>query len=345
MLRWFLDATRVTRLAHDNRISLSTAYRYLHEGIDVLAEAAPDLHEVLAQQRAARAPYLILDGTVVPTDRMRTPSETDNDLWYSGQHHIHGGNGQFLATPDGDPLWTSPVTPGSRHDITAAREHCIGALVACRIPILAGKAYRAAGIGIHAPVRKPWGGQSVPHVDDRTRNSLISGLRCRGERAMALLKPAGMPSAESPSAPGASATSSPPPSPTTNTTQNDLTDDTSPPLRQSTHLSIDESLCSFAEESRAHGRGVGCYADRVGCQDLVVIREQCRTAVVCLGRQVSCGREVKAAVERCEAGDHEFAVCLHRKGGGSVGPPEVCQRHSTDAEAWVKDTVGPVASP
>ena len=188
VLRWFLDATRVNRLARDNQISLSTAYRYLHEGIDVLAWAAPDLHEVLAQQRAAQAPYLILDGTLIPTDRVRTPSEAGNDLWYCGQHHIHGGNVQFLATPNGYPLWTSAVTPGSLHDITAAREHCLGALVACRIPILADKAYRAAGIGIHAPVRKPWGGQSVLHVDDRTRNSLISGLRSRGERAMALIK-------------------------------------------------------------------------------------------------------------------------------------------------------------
>jgi hypothetical protein len=188
VLRWFLDATRVAHLARDHRISLSTAYRYLHEGIDVLADIAPDLHEVLAAQRQAPPPYLILDGTLIPTDRLRTPNEKGNDLWYSGKHHCHGGNIQFLATPDGYPLWTSPVTPGSLHDITAAREHCLGALFPTRIPILADKGYRGAGIGIHAPVRKPWGGQSVLHVDDRTRNTLISGLRCCGERAMALLK-------------------------------------------------------------------------------------------------------------------------------------------------------------
>lgn len=188
VLRWFLDGTRVSRLARDNRISLRTAYRYLHEGIDALADVAPDLHEVLAEQRAAQQPYLILDGTLIDTTRVRTPTETGNDLWYSGKYRTHGGNIQFLATPDGYPLWTSPVTPGSLHDITAAREHCLGALFACRIPILADKGYRGAGIGIHAPVRKPWGGQSVLHVDDRTRNSLISGLRCLGERAMALLK-------------------------------------------------------------------------------------------------------------------------------------------------------------
>ena len=41
VLRWFLDATRVAQLAVDNGIGRSTAYRYLHEGIDALAAAAP----------------------------------------------------------------------------------------------------------------------------------------------------------------------------------------------------------------------------------------------------------------------------------------------------------------
>jgi hypothetical protein len=38
VLRWFLDDTRLAQLAADNRIGSSTAYRYLHEGIDVLAD-------------------------------------------------------------------------------------------------------------------------------------------------------------------------------------------------------------------------------------------------------------------------------------------------------------------
>jgi len=45
VLRRFLDATRVAQLAADNRISLSTAYTRLHEGIDVLAALALDVHE------------------------------------------------------------------------------------------------------------------------------------------------------------------------------------------------------------------------------------------------------------------------------------------------------------
>jgi hypothetical protein len=37
ILRWFLDGTRLAQLARDNTIGGSTAYRYLHEGIGVLA--------------------------------------------------------------------------------------------------------------------------------------------------------------------------------------------------------------------------------------------------------------------------------------------------------------------
>ena len=40
ILRWFLDGTQLTQLAADHRIGRSTAYRNLHEGIDVLAAAA-----------------------------------------------------------------------------------------------------------------------------------------------------------------------------------------------------------------------------------------------------------------------------------------------------------------
>lgn len=41
ILRWFLDNTRIKQLATDHHISRKTAYRYLHEGIDVLAAHAP----------------------------------------------------------------------------------------------------------------------------------------------------------------------------------------------------------------------------------------------------------------------------------------------------------------
>ena len=42
VLRWFVDGTRLTQLARDNRVSVPTAYRYLHHGGKVQVISAPD---------------------------------------------------------------------------------------------------------------------------------------------------------------------------------------------------------------------------------------------------------------------------------------------------------------
>jgi hypothetical protein len=47
VLRWFVDGSRLVQLARDNGISAPTAYRYLHEGMTVLADHAPDLSTAL----------------------------------------------------------------------------------------------------------------------------------------------------------------------------------------------------------------------------------------------------------------------------------------------------------
>ena len=92
VLRWFLDGTRLVQLAADNRIGRSTAYRYLHEGIDVLAAAAPGLRGALLAARTAGHSHVTVDGTLVRTDRVRAPGPTARgdrperrvDLWWSG---------------------------------------------------------------------------------------------------------------------------------------------------------------------------------------------------------------------------------------------------------------------
>src|SRR5215213_219477 len=53
VLRWFLDGTRVAQLARDNQVSSSSAYRYLHEVIDVLAAVAPGVPGALLAARTA----------------------------------------------------------------------------------------------------------------------------------------------------------------------------------------------------------------------------------------------------------------------------------------------------
>jgi len=105
VLRWFLDGTRMRQLATDNQISVSTGYDYLREGIDVLGARKPSLHGALLAAKAAGHDYVTIDGTLIETDRCRTPGPTDGvDLWWSGKHHQHGGNLQVVTVPDGRPI-------------------------------------------------------------------------------------------------------------------------------------------------------------------------------------------------------------------------------------------------
>ncbi|MFE7232442.1 transposase family protein [Streptomyces sp. NPDC057596] len=192
VLRWFRERGCVHCLARDAGISQATGYRYLHEGIDVLADQAPDLHEVLARCRREGITHLILDGTLITCDRVASVRENGNDWWFSQKHKSFGGNVQFLAAPDGTPLWVSEVEPGSVPDITAARLHVLPALykaAADGLPTLADKGYIGAGIGIHVPIRRPKGrSEQALHTDVRTTNTLLRSVRALGERAAADLK-------------------------------------------------------------------------------------------------------------------------------------------------------------
>jgi hypothetical protein len=119
VLRWFLDGTRLAQLACDNGLSVSTSYRYLHEGLAVLAAGAPDLTTALERAKAAGLTHLNLDGTVIRTDRVAAPGPNGADLWWSGKHQHHGGNIQVIATPDGWPILglASTAGPGTRHHL------------------------------------------------------------------------------------------------------------------------------------------------------------------------------------------------------------------------------------
>lgn len=77
------------------------------------------------------------------------------------------------------------MEPGSTHDLTAAREHCLGALypaAAQGLPSLADKGYQGRGIGVHTPIK----GRNLG-VDNRAYHALLTGMRAIGERANALL--------------------------------------------------------------------------------------------------------------------------------------------------------------
>ncbi|MEU7000686.1 IS5/IS1182 family transposase, partial [Nonomuraea sp. NPDC046570] len=87
VLGWFRGERDIPKLGRDHRVSRATAYRYIHEGIKVLAAQAPDLPEALDRAQADELPYVILDGTLVPIDRCAEQTLSVKgepiDVWYS----------------------------------------------------------------------------------------------------------------------------------------------------------------------------------------------------------------------------------------------------------------------
>lgn len=192
VLRWFLDDARMSALARDNTISSSTAYAYRDEGIAVLAARRPSLHGALLAAKIAGHTHVIVDGTLIYTDRIATPGPTPGvELWWSGKHKHHGGNIQVVSCPDGWPLWTSDVRPGREHDTTAARADpellvVIAAWVADGRPSLADLGYEGEPEVFTVPHKKPRNEELS--IDQQTFNAVHGALRCLGERANSLLK-------------------------------------------------------------------------------------------------------------------------------------------------------------
>jgi hypothetical protein len=192
VIRWFLDGTRLAQLAVDNRIGVSTVYRYLHEGIDALAACAPDLAEAVSAAKAGGHTHLNLDGTVVRTDRCQVPGPNGADLWWSGKHKWHGGNIQVLSDTDGFPVWVSGVRPGREHDTTCAKAatELMPALAQAAsegMPTLTDLGYEGlSGPALRMPVKKLKG----VNLDEAQQqyNLLIRGVHAVAERANSLLK-------------------------------------------------------------------------------------------------------------------------------------------------------------
>jgi hypothetical protein len=193
-LVWFRKNEEMTVLAIGFGISRATAYRYRDEVVSVLDEQAPDLHDALQQVADEGWSHVILDGKVFRTDRCAeaTTSTKGAEIhaWYSGKHRAFGGNIQAIMRPDGFPIWTSEVTAGHEHDITAAREHVLGALYWAAsqldLPSLADGGYDGAGHGVHTPIKQPSDG-NVLAVDHQSYNRLHRATRALGERGFALL--------------------------------------------------------------------------------------------------------------------------------------------------------------
>jgi DDE superfamily endonuclease len=199
VLRWFCDGTRLARLAADNRIGRSTAYRYVPEGIDALATQAPGLRGALLAARLVGHTHVQVDGTLIRTDRCSVPGPTARadhpdrrvDPWWSGQHAAHGGNGQVVSVPDGWPIWTSGVRPGREHDTTALRAHpealpLLGEWADEDHAVLGDLGYEGEQDILAIPIRRS--ADRPLTADQRTVNALHAALRALAERGNALLK-------------------------------------------------------------------------------------------------------------------------------------------------------------
>jgi hypothetical protein len=136
--------------------------------------------------------HISIDGTLIETDRCRTPGPTKGvDLWWSGKHANHGGNIQVITAPDGWPLWASPVRPGREHDTTALRGHpeilpALAVWIAENQPALGDLGYEGESGTITVAFKKPKGGELTE--EQKTHNKAHNGKRAIGERGNSLLK-------------------------------------------------------------------------------------------------------------------------------------------------------------
>ena len=191
-LAYFRDRVEIERLGAGFGLSRATAYQYIEEAVRLLSEQAPELQDAFERAAKDGMPHLIPHGTIISTDRL---SETkicvkgkEIDSWYSGKTRSFGGNIRARTAPNGIPPWVSDVSPGSTHDLTAARELVLAIVwpYTKTMPVLADAGYNGAGRSVLTPIKQRTD-CLPPHADQHTYTRLLRELRCLGERGFALL--------------------------------------------------------------------------------------------------------------------------------------------------------------
>ena len=179
MLAYLHKGETFAELAAGFGVGTATAWRYVTETVSLLAARSPKLRRALAAANKAGHAYVVIDGTLIPIDRVAADRP-----FYSGKHKRHGMNLQVIASPAGDILWVSGPLPGAVHDLSAARIWGIVRELAARgLVVLADKGY--AGAGDH--IRTPYKGKNKP-ASQKAANRAHAQLRSPGERANAQLK-------------------------------------------------------------------------------------------------------------------------------------------------------------
>jgi hypothetical protein len=141
---------RLADMAGGNDVSESTVRRWRDELIKLLAAQAPRLDRALKKIVRQGGEVVLIDGTLIPTQRRTGKADRRN---YSGKHRRHGLH--FLALTDerGRLIWISAARPGRTHDNTAARhDHILAHLRAAGLGALADLGFRGLDNDILAPV-------------------------------------------------------------------------------------------------------------------------------------------------------------------------------------------------
>ena len=179
-LAWLRKGETYADLAAGFGVSTATVYRRVHETVDVLAAQTVSLPQALRRHRRRGGQVVIVDGTLVKTDRVAADRP-----YYSGKHKSHGVNLQAVTDLDGNLLWISGAMRGAIHDTAAARIWMIPRHVADAGLIgVADKGYPGL-----APdtILTPHKGRDATAVH-KTSNRAHARLRSLGERAFAQLK-------------------------------------------------------------------------------------------------------------------------------------------------------------
>ncbi|MFB7312027.1 hypothetical protein [Streptomyces sp. NPDC056192] len=107
--RWCRERGCVHCLARDAGISQATGCHHLREAIDVLAERAPDLHQVLDRCRREGMTHVILDGTLIEWGPHHIGRDQVSDMIKSGWAAGHeqtpmAGSYSTSSTAEGNGL-------------------------------------------------------------------------------------------------------------------------------------------------------------------------------------------------------------------------------------------------
>jgi hypothetical protein len=177
VLAYLRKGETFAELAAGFGVGTTTAWRYVNETVALLAARAPKLRTAVRDATKAGWAYVVLDGTLIPVDRVAADRP-----FYSGKRK-HGMNLQVIASPGGDIVWVSGALPGAVHDKKAEGVRGVLAeLEAAGLIVLADKGYQGS---TYAKI--PYRGRNKPE-SQKEANRAHAKLRAPGERANAQLK-------------------------------------------------------------------------------------------------------------------------------------------------------------